>query len=529
MENNQETEVLIIGAGPVGLLLANFLGAYGVKTLVLEKNPTYEIEPRAVSIDDESLRSLQFIQLAEIFKQQVVLGYGVQYYDWQNKPLAEIKPNTQDYGYPKRNAFRQPDLIKLLVDNLKNYPSVKLLFQHQLLSIDQNDDQVVCQVQTGEQQDIHVQADWMVGCDGGKSRTRELIKAKLEGQTYPQKWLIVDLAERQCSLRHTQTFCDPVRPAIRLPGPNRTLRYEFMLHENDDDQHVLKEAVFRDWIRQRRSIDADLPLVRKAVYSFHARTASLWQQNRVLLAGDAAHLTPPFAGQGLNSGIRDVTNLAWKLAGVLKWNLPDSLISTYEIERKPHAAALIKMALQIGTFMQPKSKWSAFWMQNTLRTACLFSPVKDYILQLKFKPKPHFPKGWFISKKHHEQAELIPQPYVQDQAGKVALLDDYLGQNFAVVSWASESFCNDIKKFIPPNVPITCIALINQDEDFISQECTDNFILLRDCHGVIEKIFKKHQAVAMIIRPDRYSYNMLTAQELQASVVDNPHFNTAFA
>ncbi|MFW2003756.1 bifunctional 3-(3-hydroxy-phenyl)propionate/3-hydroxycinnamic acid hydroxylase [Acinetobacter baumannii] len=529
MEHDQKTEVLIIGAGPVGLLLANFLGAYGVKTLVLEKNATYEIEPRAVSIDDESLRSLQFIQLAEPFMQQIVMGYGVQYYDWQNKPLAEIKPNTQDYGYPKRNAFRQPDLVKLLVDNLKNYDSVKLLFQHQLLSIDQNDDQVVCQVQTGEQQSIQIQSAWMVGCDGGRSMTRDLINAKLEGKTFPQRWLIVDLAERKCSLRHTQTFCDPIRPAIRLPGPNRTLRYEFMLHANDDDEYVLEESVFRDWISQRMPADADLPLIRKAVYSFHARTASIWQKNRVLLAGDAAHLTPPFAGQGLNSGIRDVTNLAWKLAAVLKWDLPNSLINTYEIERKPHAAALIKMALKIGTFMQPKSKWSAFWMQNTLRAACLISPVKDYILQLKFKPKPHFSEGWFIAKKHHEQAELIPQPYVQDQSGKVTLLDDYLGQNFAVIGWERGSFCLDIKKFIPPNVPVTYIALLSQDEDFIEQDIDENFILLRDCHGVIEKIFKQHQAVAMIIRPDRYSYNMLTEKELHASIVDAQYFNTAFA
>lgn len=529
MEQDQKTQVLIIGAGPVGLLLANLLGAYGVKTLVLEKNASYEIEPRAVSIDDESLRSLQLLQLVEAFKQQIVMGYGVQYYDRKNKPLAEIMPSVQDYGYPKRNAFRQPDLVKLLIDNLQKHPSVQVLFQHQLLSIEHNDHQVLCQVQTGDQHTIQLQADWMVGCDGGRSLTRDLIQSKLDGQTYPQKWLIVDLAERQCSLRHTQTFCDPVRPAIRLPGPDRTLRYEFMLHADDNDQHVLQESVFRDWIRQRMPADADLPLVRKAVYSFHARTASVWQKNRVLLAGDAAHLTPPFAGQGLNSGIRDVTNLAWKLAAVLKWNMPDSLIRSYEAERKPHAAALIKMALQIGAFMQPKNQFSAFCMQNALRAACLIQPAKDYILQLKFKPKPHFSEGWFIAKKHHPQAELIPQPYVQDQTSKMGLLDDYLGQGFAVIGWAGHSFYQNIQKFIPPHVPVTFIALLNRDEDFVKQDLADNFILLRDCNGVMEKIFKQHQSVAMIIRPDRYSYNMLTAQELQATVINTSDLNSAFA
>ena len=118
--------------------------------------------------------------------------------------------------------------------------------------------------------------------------------------------------------RHTRTFCDPVRPAIRLPGPEATVRYEFMLKPGEDAEAVLDERQVREWIRMREPSDADITILRKVVYTFHARVASRWRAGRVLLAGDAAHLTPPFAGQGMNSGVRDAANLAWKLAEVVK-------------------------------------------------------------------------------------------------------------------------------------------------------------------------------------------------------------------
>lgn len=516
-----QTEVLIIGAGPVGLILANMLASYGIKTLVLEKNSTYEIEPRAVSIDDESLRSLQHIGLAKKFSEQIVLGYGVKYYDQNNKPLAEIMPAGQEYGYPKRNAFRQPDLVKLLIDNLSTQKNASILFSHQLNSIEDLGLSVICNVATATQDALKIQAKWVVGCDGGRSLVRDLLNVVLDGQTYPQKWLIVDLAERKSSLRHTSTYCDPERPAIRLPGPDKTLRYEFMLHPHDNDQDVLREDVFRNWIRARVPEDSRLPLVRKAIYGFHARIASSWKKNRVLLAGDAAHLTPPFAGQGLNSGIRDATNLAWKLAAVLQWQQPDSLVDSYESERKPHATALIKMALQIGAFMQPKSRLSAFFMQNGLRAACQIPACKDYILQLKFKPKPHFKNGYFQHHAKHQFAQLIPQPQVIDKQGQSLLLDEYLGQGFAVIGWATEEFFNSIEKLVPENLPFKFVALLSKDEDFMDIQAPKNFSLVRDFTGSLGNILDQLNAEALIIRPDRYSYQAIHTSDL--------HFNASKA
>src|SRR5690606_33042113 len=165
----------------------------------------------------------------------------------------------------------------------------------------------------------------------------------LEGHTFAERWLIVDLLSRSTPFRHTRTYCDPVRPAIRLPGPDATVRYEFMLKPGETEDFALDEARIKAWIREREPSDEHLPLARKVVYTFHARIASTWRQGRVFLAGDAAHLTPPFAGQGMNSGLRDAVNLSWKLASVLQGQSGPALLDSYQQERKPHAWALIKM------------------------------------------------------------------------------------------------------------------------------------------------------------------------------------------
>jgi 3-(3-hydroxy-phenyl)propionate hydroxylase len=298
--------VVIVGAGPTGLMLANLLAMQGVNALVIERSTNTVGEPRAVTIDDESLRTVQATGLIGEVLPHVVQGYGVHYYSWRGKEFARIEPNAMEHGFPKRNAFRQQVLVGQLRDGLQRFAGSAIWFGHELVKFrDEGDAGGAVHLELRHDGETrHISCNWLVACDGGRSGVREQLGISLTGSTYDEKWLIVDLLERSSAFRHTRTWCDPARPAIRLPGPDGTLRYEFMLHEGEDPDEMLDEARVRSWIHAREPADAQLAITRKVVYAFHARVAGKWKSGRVLLAGDAAHLTPPFAGQGMNSGVR---------------------------------------------------------------------------------------------------------------------------------------------------------------------------------------------------------------------------------
>lgn len=521
---NQEAHysVIIVGAGPTGLMLANLLGVYGVKALLLEQNPRTVDEPRAVTIDDESLRTVQATGLINRILPDIVQGYDVHYYSWKGEPFARIEPRSTEYGYPKRNAFRQPMLTSQLNEWLQRFAHVKTLFGHALTGFSQDEQTVRLEVLHAGQQKVFT-CDWLVACDGGRSPVREQLGIALGGSSYAEKWLIVDLLDRKTAFRHTRTYCDPVRPAIRLPGPRGTVRYEFMLHEGEDLQQVLDEPQLRGWIAQREPLDAELTISRKVVYTFQARVAERWRSGRVFLAGDAAHLTPPFAGQGMNSGVRDAANLAWKLAAVVKGQFNERLLASYETERKPHAWALIQMAMRIGRFMQPKSVWAALLLQGALKLCSLYPPVRDYVLQLKFKPKPRFFDGFFVASETTKGAlpagQLMPQPWVELPDGSKLRLDDVLGSRFAALSWADAPEPSPLSALQHlPGVSIKHLRVLHQSDDFLPGTVptgTAPVTLVRDCDGVIGAILQQARADTVLLRPDRYVLAYLRHDEPQ--------------
>ena len=494
-------DVLIVGAGPTGLTLANILGMHGIRTLQVERNSATVGEPRAVSIDDESLRTMQYIDLIDTVLPTIVQGYGSHYFSASEKCFAKVMPDTTEYGYARRSAFRQPVLEAQLRQALARFPSVSTRFSTRVTRLSDMGDEVVAELTSAEGVE-RVRARFVAACDGGRSGIREALGIKMSGSTYDEKWLIVDLAGSTDRFRHTRVFCDPSRPGLALPGPEGTRRYEFMMLPGENADALLDEANVRALLARHSAEDAGLPIVRKVIYHFHARMAERWSAGRIFLAGDAAHLTPPFAGQGMNSGVRDAHNLGWKLVHAVRGDLGAGVLDTYEQERKPHAWALIQMAVRMGHVMMPRSRTNALATQAAFRALSLYRPARDYVMQMKYKPQPFYEQGFVTGDAGLSlRGRMFSQPVVERRDGSRVLLDTLLGKGFALVE------LDDGASAVAGTrqdraIGAKGVRVIPQDHRFLP--ATDDSIQVRDVTGSIVRAFTQAGVRGVVLRPDRY-------------------------
>ena len=499
-----EFQVLIAGAGPTGLVAANILGMFGIRTLLVEANASTVSEPRAVSIDDESLRSMQYLGLIDEVRSHIVPGYGSYYYSASGGCFAKVVPDILEFGHPRRSAFRQPILEGQLREGLKRFPSVQTRFRTRVQRIIDRGDSVSVELSGEDGNAEMVNARYVAACDGARSGIREGLKIGMSGSTYDQRWLIVDLVGSTDRFRHTRVYCDPARPALALPGPHGTRRYEFMMLPGESAEALVEEKRVRELLARHSAEDAGLEIVRRVVYRFHARIAERWRAGNIFLAGDAAHLTPPFAGQGMNSGVRDAHNLAWKLALALRGELGEGVLDTYESERKAHAWSLIQMAVKMGRVMMPMSPWNAFFTQWGFRALSFYRPARDYVMQMKYKPKPRFDDGLVV---HGVGAELCGsmfiQPMVETEAVRQVALDDLLGNGFALIELDQPG----VDAAPVSTLPLRRIRVIRREERFVaanSAASSSGATCVRDVSGAIERTLSESGVRAVVLRPDRY-------------------------
>ncbi len=497
----------MIGAGPVGLTLANYLGVYGIKTLLVEKNLSTVSEPRAVSIDDESMRAMQGIGLADEVYAETMPDYGSLYHSPSGKPFSFVHPRTREYGYPRRNAFHQWILERQLRKGLDRFAHVSQWFEHELVDFDDSEGEVVLSVLSADGKAKTVSVGYLAACDGGRSTVRTGLRIEMEGDSYEEPWLIIDLEGTQDSYRHTKVFCDPRRPGITLPGPGGARRFEFKMFEGEDPEEFASERNVRRLLASHGP-DEHAKIRRRTIYTFHARMATRWKVGRVSLHGDAAHLSPPFAGQGMNSGIRDAVNYAWKLAAVARGELGESLLETYEQERRDHAWALIEMAVRMGRVMMPSSIAKAFLVQAGFRAIKLIPPLNDYITQMRYKPKPRFKQGFLVPDGRGEASivgRLFPQPNVELPDRRVVKLDDALGPGFALISMSDRGF-GLVPEAAFGSLPMRRIRVTSANADF-----PHSGDWVRDLDGTIEKALEAYSDCAVLIRPDRYVMAAITS------------------
>lgn len=517
----RSTDIIIVGAGPAGLATANYLGLAGIEAVVIERNPGTVAEPRAVSIDDESLRAMQTLGLVDRVVARTLPGYGSRYYSPGQREFARVKPTTVEFGHPRRSAFHQPELEATLLDGLNRFPTIDVWFEHEFQRFDQDADGVTVTVRGPGGEEKSIRGAYLAGCDGGRSSIRRAIGAELKGSSFEERWLVFDAINDPDDTPDSIAHCDHRRPAISLPGFGRTRRWEFVVHPGEDADHFLKDETIRDLLRPYIG-DRQVEVIRKVVYTFQARIADRWRDGRVFLLGDAAHLTPPYAGQGLNSGQRDANNFAWKAAAVVKRQFGPDLMDTYESERKPHAWSLIQMAIQIGWVMVPRNWLHTYGQIAFFRFAGLIPKLRDYFLGMKFKPEPRFETGFLIADDETAKRTLVgrmlPQPDVRRMtggtAGETAKLDDVMGAGFCLLAIGGQS-ATALASFNQPvwaHLDARRVALIDDGTGALGER-DDDAVSLADAHP-LERVLigadaaprklVPYQGKILLVRPDRY-------------------------
>ncbi len=428
-----EYPVAIVGAGPVGLTTANLLGTYGVPCALIEQNAETSSHPRAQTIDDESMRTLQAIGCVERFQSLTLPALGSAYYDERGEQFARIGPGSKSYGFFKRNYMLQQQLDALLKEHLESFDCVTCRFGERLESFETHEDGATLHLSGGET----LRCRYLVACDGGQSPIRKALGIQMQGWTYDQDWIVLDAIDDPDAEQISRFYCDPTRPTVSIASPNGGRRYEFMLLPGEEREGVLTDehlaallARFRPWEPEK--------ITRRAVYTFHARIAERLRAGPVFLLGDAAHLTPPFAGQGMNAGLRDAHNLAWKLALVCTVGLPDRLLDSYETERRDPIWAMIQLAVAMGEFVMPVGAEQVALKSSVLKALERFPGARQWLFEMRFKPRPRYDAGLFAGLDGQPVeaslvGEMVPQPVVLDERARPQLLDALMGPGFCLL------------------------------------------------------------------------------------------------
>jgi 3-(3-hydroxy-phenyl)propionate hydroxylase len=520
-------DVLVVGAGPVGLTLANILGQYGVSTAVVDERDTLIDYPRGVGLDDEALRTFQSIGLVEHVLPHTVPNQILRFFDGNRRLLAEMAPPDARFGWPKRNGFVQPMVDAELLRGLERFDCVDVSWRTRVDSFTEHPDEMTVEFADSPA----ITARYVVGCDGGRSTTRRLMGVTFEGTTSPTRWLVIDVATDPLGHPNSEVGADPARPYASISIAHGIRRFEFMIHADETDEQVERPEFISRMLAPFLPHPDRVDVIRHRVYTHHSRIAGAFRKGRVFLAGDAAHLMPVWQGQGYNSGIRDAANLGWKLAAVVSGRAGDVLLDTYDAERRKHARAMIDLSTMVGRVISPTNRRVATLRDGIIRAASAVPTLKRYVLEMRFKPMPRYDQGAIAHVDGQPRSATSPtgtlfiQPRVDTRDGQNQLLDDVIGPGFTVLAWNNDPrrLLGDLAfarwkalgaRFVAVR-PLTQLHWTGHDDPDV--------VIVGDRTGALKSWFDAHAESVLFLRPDRCIAGSCIAQlapELSASLFE---------
>jgi 3-(3-hydroxy-phenyl)propionate hydroxylase len=471
-----------------------------------------------VGLDDESLRTFQTAGVVDGVLPHTTPNHIMRMVNGKGQVLANVAPGAQDFGWSRRNGFIQPLVDAELLKGLSRFDHVDVNFSHTLLGYVDDADGVTATVELADGSQKTIRARYLIGCDGGKSIIRKSMGVSFEGQSSPTRFLVIDVRNDPLGTPNAYLGADPVRPFVSIGLPHGVRRFEYMIFDHETDEQVADPLFVHQLLARHVPDPAGLDFIRQRVYTLHARIAGAFRKGHVLIAGDAAHLMPVWQGQGYNSGVRDATNLAWKLTAIIRGIADDALLDTYDTERRDHAKAMIDVSVAMGRILSPTNKAVAGSRDKIAAALNLVPAAKKWIAEGRYKPKPRFHVGALVDAIGPAAAgqpvgSMFPQPRVDTRTERNVLLDDVLGPWFSVLVWGNDprhvfdaQSLNILTRLgvklvsIRPSTQLHWDAAPTGDP----RETASDVTVIGDPTGRLKSWFDTHPVGFVIVRPDRY-------------------------
>ncbi|MEV7091746.1 bifunctional 3-(3-hydroxy-phenyl)propionate/3-hydroxycinnamic acid hydroxylase [Amycolatopsis sp. NPDC051045] len=510
-----DTDVVIVGHGPIGATLSVLLAQRGWRVIVLERRPRPYQLPRATSFDGETARLLAATGIGPGLGRITAPANGYQWQTADGRTLLDIAFTTDGpYGWPDANTMHQPALEELIAARAAELPGITVLRGHEVVAITDGDERV--QVTATDSDDVPrtLSARWVVGCDGANSFVREHLDVPVTDLGFSYEWLLCDvqLTEPREFVPTNVQICDPARPTTLVgSGPGRR-RWEFMRLPGESAAELNEDETAWRLMAPFGVTPDTATLLRSTTYIFQARWADRWRVGHVLLAGDAAHLMPPFAGQGMCSGIRDVTNLAWKLDLTLRDLAAESILDTYAEERRTQAKEAILASVQLGRVICVTDPAAAAERDATVLANRRGKPPT--------RPEPARPlsNGLLHRLPGADTAEppagaVVPQGRVSLR-GDTGLFDDVVGRGFVLlVTGDPHTALDEDQLSFLAGLDTHVVRLLPPGST------ADDGVL--DVDDVYRPYLAQCKATSLLVRPDYHVFGAASGQEGTAALVDD--------
>lgn len=512
-------DVAIVGYGPAGVTAANMAGRLGLKTVVVERDPDVFPHQRAITVDAEAMRIFRNLGLYDEVTARMHRGVVVSFAGLNGKPFLQALPIPTDHcGEAQVNFFHQPWMEGSLREGVQRWPTVELRYGWEFRSIIQDPDGVTLDIaDVATDRTDSIRARYVLACDGGSSSVRKQLGVTFSGTSYSEQWMDVQ-AKLKRPLHmppHFEFLCSPERPGVKCPCPGGHYRWEWRINPGEDADQMLQEHRLWELLAEDGVTPEDVEITRRWPYTFHIRKCSQWRVGRVLMVGDAAHVMPPFAGQGVSGAFRDAANVVWKLAAVLRGQADEALLDTYQAEREPHHDAMTAAAVRIGRLVMPPNRPIA-WIRDVSFRLLRKVPGVDVALSKKILEPAPLTTGYLALPAGRRQrgpvGQLIKAVPMATVGVRIGHIDEALGDGWAILGMDA-----DPRAEMSPEVASAWD--VHQPNYFTVRP--GNSVVgegeLGDPIGRLWEWMQQFDIRFIIVRPDRYVYAAAkSAQQLPA-------------